>query len=349
MDDGDNKSDRYIEAIRQRKLSIYDSIESHDPDLWIPSPELEYILRRELTGVSVERFKIRTRSKVVKEHICRALGYPVPSKFKKTQPRFPGQTFDTYVQKSRNLQIWNEDIVLGRRYVIVHVDELDFIDNVKVVTGSDLARLDTTGTLTQKYQATLRLSDKATELIDDYDTDLLQSVLSSSVTLPTGNSPIDAPELGSLFSIEQIFDRLAPLVGVSFQDEGADQERNRGAALHRLVCSELGYSNYEDDGQFPDIRNQLLEVKLQTSPTIDLGMMRPDSQDVIEVLNSGQTHVRVCDVRYAVYNAISTESQLRLTHFILSTGSSFFNRFPQFQGNQVNRKIQIPLPANFFD
>lgn len=115
------KASHYIDAIRQSGLSIYDPIEVGDPNLWIPTDELETLLDKNLCGVSLARLPLRTRSKTLKEHVCRALGYPIPSSFKKTQPRFPGQLFDTYVQKSNNLQVWNEELALDRRYVIIRV------------------------------------------------------------------------------------------------------------------------------------------------------------------------------------------------------------------------------------
>lgn len=93
----------YADAIRRSGLAIYDAIQIGDPDLWIPTPELETLLNARLVGISLYGLPLRTRSKVIKEHVCRALGYPVPSSFKRTQPRFPGQMFDTYVQKSNNL------------------------------------------------------------------------------------------------------------------------------------------------------------------------------------------------------------------------------------------------------
>jgi hypothetical protein len=33
----------------------------------------------------------------------------------------------------------------------------------------------------------------------------------------------------------------------------------------------------------------------------------------------------------------------------LTTGESFFTRFTQFQGKVLNKKLQIPLPRDFFD
>src|SRR5262249_22706779 len=148
----ENRLERYVDTIRQSGLSIYDSIAIGDPELWIPSPELEALLNRALQGISLAKLPLRTRSKLVKEHVCRALGYPVPKSFKKTQLRFPGQCFDTYAQKSNNLQVWNEELASTRRYILLRVSANDLITRVKVVTGDTLALLDTTGTLTQKYQ-----------------------------------------------------------------------------------------------------------------------------------------------------------------------------------------------------
>ena len=143
----------YVAAIKASGLSIYDEIPIGHPTLWIPTPQLEQLLQEGLQGISLAGLPLRTRSKVVKESVCRVLGYPIPKSFKKTQPRFPGQFFDTYTQKSNNLQIWNEELSPSRRYVIIRVSDADEITRVKVVTGDTLAILDTTGTLTQKYQA----------------------------------------------------------------------------------------------------------------------------------------------------------------------------------------------------
>ncbi|MDN4095316.1 hypothetical protein QYF48_21225 [Brevibacillus agri] len=129
---------RLTKNISKSGLSIYDEIPIGDPDLWIPSQELELLLNEELSGLELGSLPIRTRSKVVKTKICEVLGYPVPSSFKKTKPRFLGQNFDTYTQKSNNLQIWNEDISSYRRYVLIRVSTENIITKVKVVTGDML-------------------------------------------------------------------------------------------------------------------------------------------------------------------------------------------------------------------
>lgn len=339
---------RYIKAIQNSGLSIYDSIEVGDPELWIPTPELEKLLDAAMKGISLTGLPLRTRSKVVKEHVCRALGYPVPASFRKTQPRFPGQFFDTYVQKSNNLQVWNEDLSPTRRYVLIRVNEVDVITKVKVVTGETLALLDTTGTLTQKYQARLVPGEAKAELIVEEDTRLLRTFVRAGLDLSAVASPVSHPQAGQLMPIREIFDRLQLLLGNRFADIGYDQERNRGASLHQLICQNLGYADFRDDGQFPDIRHQLLEVKLQTSPTIDLGLVCPDSDAKLDVPKIEGHQIRHCDVRYALFYALTDGENVTLTHFFLVTGEQFFTRFPQFQGRVLNKKLQIPLPADFF-
>lgn len=340
---------QYVEAIQESGLSIYDHIEIGDKRLWIPTLMLEELLNIALCGVSLAKLPLRTRSKVVKEHVCRALGYPVPSTFLKTQPRFPGQYFDTYVQKSNNLQVWNEELSPTRRYVIIQVREDDVITRVKVVTGDTLAKFDTTGTLTQKYQARLIPGEAKAELIADEDTENLRPFVKPGVDIQTIISPVNHPRVDQLFPIKEVFDRLQSLVGKQFTDIGYDQERNRGTALHRLVCKRLGYTNYRDDGQFPDVRHQLLEVKLQTSPTIDLGLVCPNSKEALDVPKIEGRQIRHCDVRYALFYGVTNGEKVTLTHLFLTTGELLFSRFPQFQGRVLNRKLQIPLPVRFFN
>lgn len=330
--------------------SIYDPIDIGDPNLWIPSEILEAILNASLVGTSLAGLPLRTRSKVVKELICDAIGYPRPGSFRKTNPRFVGQNFDTYIQKSNNLQVWNEELDPTRRYVIVGVGKDDKITKVRVVTGEDLARVDTTGTLTQKYQARLVPTAKKTELVSTSDTSRLLPLLSPSSINLSYEYPIALPQKERLLSISEIYSRLKSLVGATFKDVGIDQERNRGAELHKLVCQRLGYLSYADDGRFPDIKHQLLEVKLQTSPTIDLGLVTPASKAPLDIpkLSPGVT-IRHCDVRYALIYGALLNGEIQITNVYLTTGESFFNRFPQFGGKVLNKKIQIPLPKSFFD
>lgn len=347
MTTSNKKVSKYIQSISKSGLTIYDPIEVGDPNFWLPSKELEITLNAALHGICLNGLPLRTRSKVVKQKICKALGYPIPATFEKTQPRFPGQCFDTYIQKSNNLQIWNEELTPTRRYVLIKVNDKDCIEVVRVVTGDTLVVLDTTGTLTQKYQARLTVGNQKSELVSFADTDRIQNISPRGIVKLS--DPTDHPTSENLIPIKEIYKKLQTLIGASFVDSGFDQERNRGGSLHKMVCLALGYKEYKDKGQFPDIPNQLLEVKLQTSPTIDLGLVTPDSEDVLDTPKINDMQIRHCDVRYAIFYAGLKNGKITITNFFLSTGKDFFTRFPRFEGKVLNKKLQIPLPKNFFD
>lgn len=344
-----SESADFAKAISDSGLTIYDAIEIGDPKLWVPALAIESMLQQKLQGVSLAGLPLRTRSKVARQHVSKAMGYPVPDSFKETKPQFPGQRFDVYVQKSDNLQIWNEGISPSRRYVLIRVDDDSIITRIKVVNGSDLAKLDRTGTLTKKNQARLLIGDDECELISETDTKVLQPLTRDTVTFAGETSPVDPPAAGELLSVAAIYEKLKPLIGTQFQDAGVDQERNRGAAIHRRVCRRLGYRQYADDGRFPDVRHQLLEVKLQTATTIDLGMVSPASRDLLDLPKIGDMNVRHCDSRYAIFYAEIMDGVVTVMHFFLVSGQDFFERFPQCQGKVLNEKLQLRLPDDFFE
>ena len=338
----------YWYAISQSGFDIYAVQEVGHPDYWIPTPQIQQLLNDGLVGLSLSGLALRTRSKVVKQEVCKALGYPVPESFRKTQPRFLGQQLDIYTQKSRNLQIWNEELSPNRRYAIIAISEDDIVCKVTVINGQELALLDNTGTITTKYQARFDTGDAIYELVNEVDTDSLVRVVTPLLEFNESQGPTDLPERGYILPIEEIFTRLQSIVGERFPDPGIDQERNRGAELHKLVCERLGYRSYGDLGVFPDVRHQLLEVKLQTSPTIDLGLVLPTSEEKLDISGFDGIPFRYKDTRYAVFCGTTDGNEVEITHLVVSSGESFFKRFVQFGGKEINGKIQIPLPAEFF-
>ncbi|HZM02542.1 MAG TPA: hypothetical protein VFC44_05930 [Candidatus Saccharimonadales bacterium] len=347
MNRAKNKAVNYAAAIRKSGLTLYDAIEVGSP-LWIPSRELERLLDKGLRGIPTSGIPNRTRSKMVKSRICENLGYPIPKSFKRCRPRFFGQDFDAYVQAADNLQVWNDQLSPTRRYVLIRPRRDGRIAHVKVVAGTDLAALDRTGTFIQKYQARLILGQAAIELISPFDTERLRSCLSQNHPREFGVSPIAYPTSDSLLPIAELYSRLKGLVGMSFADLGSHQERNRGAGLHRLICEALHYPNYRDDGRFPDVKHQLLEIKLQTAATIDLGLVTPASEAPLDVPKINDAQVRHCDVRYALFCGETDGQVVTLTRFYLTTGRDFLGRFPQCQGRILNKKLQIRLPRDFF-
>ena len=314
-------------------LTIYDSLDNH-PQLYLSTSELETTLRLKLAGLKLDQ-PIRTRSKVVKTAICEALGYPVPKSFLKSKPRFPGQNFDVYTQKSDNLQIWNEELSANRRYVLVRVNQDDIVTTVRVINGAQLAKLDTTGTLTQKYQASAIDKVDSSRLVSAVDTPELMLAIHEAKTEYYQN----------LLPVDLLYVRLKPILGQLIDNPGADQERNRGWALHQLVSKQLGIEKAKDDGRVPDVAEQLLELKLQTSPTVDLGLIPPGDTGSIDSFSDR----RFADIRYGIFYGTKVGNKIRLDHIVVTSGADFFCFFKQLKGKVVNKKNQIRLPKGFFD
>lgn len=330
------------QAISASGLSIYDPLDTR-PELYIASDLLEELLDDGLRGLNLD-FPLRTRAKVVKQSVCDVLGYPVPPRFERTQPRFPGQNFDVYVQKADNLQIWNEEVSASRRYVLARVDAANVVTCVRVILGDALAAWDRTGTLTHKYQAKSAEDITSSVLVSSNDTRNVTDRLigGSDRSRPAGSSRTPRPE--TFVPISTVHACLLSLIGTTVVDPGLDQERNRGGALHQMVCSCVCGESLADSGQFPDIPEQLIEVKLQTASTIDLGLVCPDSTDSLPEMPQFQHQ----DVRYAVFYGTAMGGEVRLDHVVLSTGEAFFTFFRRFAGLVRNAKLQIPLPKNLF-
>ena len=175
-----------------------------------------------MTGLDLNGLAIRTRSKVVKAAVCEALGYPTPKSFKRTRPRFFGQQLDTYAQKSNNLQIWNDELSPTRRYAIIQISDQGVVAKVKVVNGDALSLLNTTGTITTKYQASLVTGTSTHELISAQDTPPMLPHVFNGAVFAKSASPADQPVSQAILPIREVFERLSALVGRTFADPGMD-------------------------------------------------------------------------------------------------------------------------------
>ena len=300
-----------------------------------------------LIGKSLYGLPLRTRSKVIKSMICEALEYDVPKSFLKTKPKFPCQNFDVYVQKSNNLQIWNDEIDLNRRYVLIALDEKDVIYKIRIINGQDLVTLDTTGKLTTKYQA--RVPEKILSNTTS-DSGKLNFKENNEAFINISNeSPVALPNNNTFLSIQSLFCKLQSLKGKQIYNKSLIQERTRADEAHKLVCQMLGYKSFHDDGQFPDIKNQLLEVKFQMSPTIDLGLHKPD-EDLQIGISFNNVSITVSMCRYVIIIAHrNTDDSIIIDDLVITSGQNFFDIFTLFGGKVKNAKLQIPLPINFFD
>ena len=168
--------------------------------------------------------------------------------------------------------------------------------------GSELYKYDNTGTFTTKYQArfTGDLESNSSELVNNFDTLNLQNFISKKeATIPL--NPSLPPTKDSLISISNLYQILKSLINKEFPDPGLEKERTIGAILQKIVCNVLGYKEYDDTGQFPDLLNQLLEIKLQTSPTIDLGLILPNCDKPLQTRNNEFKDIKYKDARFAIF------------------------------------------------
>ena len=337
----------YYNNIKKSGLTIFDDIKKADPLLYIPTEHLKEMLTKHLIGLSIQGLANRTKSKFVKGKICEALGYPVPSSFKRVRPRFWGQNFDVYVQQRQNIQIWNEPVDYNRRYVFLKVDSNFKISAIKVLSGSEFASFLKTKTLTCKYQATMK--EYKESFCSEEDTLTVSKWVGCTELDLQDFDPRNRPEKKELLSVKDVFYRLLPMVGKAIPYCGVVRERNRGMLLQEYVCQNLGYlrSFSTDDGQFPDLKHQMLEIKLQTSPTIDLGMHSPDDAKTIFEING--TSFSCKDVRYVLFDGDVCGNNVVLKKLYVVTGADFTKFFKLFNGKRVNKKIQIPIPSGFFD
>jgi hypothetical protein len=184
--------------------------------------------------------------------------------------------------------------------------------------------LDTTGTLTKKYQAKSREPVTASVLVSPSDAynvhEAIAAIPNRMLVLEQSGGRNLVLDFKQFLHLDALYKRLLNLVGQRLTDPGLDQERNRGAALHKAVCKVLGTAEYRDTGDFPDVMEQLLEIKLQTAPTIDLGLVSPDDATPLDFL----PRVRHCDVRYAVFYGMVVGAEVEVDHLVLTRGADFF-------------------------
>jgi hypothetical protein len=328
--------------------SIYDPVEIESPK-YVHSPDLEAILRRKLKGLCVKGLSNRPRSKLVKSQICRVMGWAVPSSFKAGWPQFPGQNFNVHTQKESNFQpTENEKILPERRYVFLRPIN-GKIEQVRVVTGETLALLDTRGKVTVKHQARIPKPAIGGRLLSKEDRPSVTAILATRAPATFSAKPTHYPERQMVLQITIVFRRLKKLVGATFKDEGIGRERNRGGALHRLVCEALGYRSYADDNSCPDVKHQILEVKCMLSTVIDLGITRPDSETHLDIPPLHGVKLRHYDVRYAIFSAVTNGAKVTIKGFYLCTGKDFYANFPQSGTLRGIGKRQMTLPVNFFE
>jgi len=283
-------------------------------------------------------------------------------------PKIVIEFIDTYIVTSGtsyNLQVWNrvpaaETLLIQYesgeslrctdvRFVFVRIDiTKNTIASVIILTPEYIERrFGKFGKPTIKHQ--LLISGKARKSIYESEDKILSFPDSKKLSnyirgdyLPPKSGMAEEPDIKHLFSIELLKKTVAEkLIGFKLE---AESTKNRGQALEKKVLQLLGYEIKESDllyGAFPDIRNQLLEVKAQDSPTVDLGKFSPEKEEIV-IEDSGLT---AFDVRYLIA-LINPKTEI-IEGIILSPGEKLGELLSYVSAESY--KCQRTIPLLFFD
>jgi hypothetical protein len=291
----------------------------------------------------------------------------VPPK-KKGMPKIVREFIDTYIVtsgSSYNLQVWNrmpasktllikyesgESLKCNDvRFVMTKVDIKTHKILCIIIATPDyiVKKFGKFGEPTIKHQ--LLISSKIRKNIYESESKIMFFKDSKKLSYlirhnfePPKNNMVEEAKSNEILAIELIKTMVAEkLIGYKL---AANSTKNRGQSLERKVLELLGYESTKSDllyGAFPDIPNQLLEVKVQDSQTVDLGKFSPEKEDVInEKLN-----ITTFDIRYLI--ALTNPKNEIIEGIILSPGQKLGEIFSYVSDKSY--KCQRSIPMDFFD
>jgi len=283
----------------------------------------------------------------------------VPYK-KKGIPRLLCQMLDTYLVTSGdsyNLQIWNRmpnsDDVLVRynnndtitckdiRILLAKINiETEIIESIIITTPSYIEEhYGSFGKPTVKSQLIIS-SAKRTQIIandaiiESRDTPVVEKMVDPTMNCST-ESLYEFPEK-CVLPIQTIKALVSEKL-IGYTIKSMDTKRC-GQELERLVASLLGYST--DDrlvGGYPDIPNQLLEVKVQESPTVDLGLYSPANKRPVE----NYPNITSEDMRYLI--ALTNPQSHTIEGIIITCGLILKENFSIVAGESYKCQRSIPM------
>ncbi|MBX9852857.1 MAG: hypothetical protein K2X86_14025 [Cytophagaceae bacterium] len=283
-------------------------------------------------------------------------------------PKIAREFIDTYIVTSGtsyNLQVWNripaaETLLIKYesgeslkctdvRFVFVRIDtEKSIIASVIILTPEYIVQnFGKFGHPTIKNQLLISrkvrkdIYESADKVLSFPDSKKLSYYIRHDY-LPPQSGMVEEPDIKNLFSVTLLKKMVAEkLIGFKLN---AAATKNRGQALEKKTLELLGYEVKESDllyGAFPDIRNQLLEVKVQDSPTVDLGKFSPEKEEiVVKDLN-----LTTFDVRYLI--ALTNPQTEIIEGIILSPGEKLGEIFSYVSAESY--KCQRAIPMAFFE
>lgn len=283
-------------------------------------------------------------------------------------PKITREFIDTYIVtsgSSYNLQVWNRNPAVDTllisyesgenlkctdvKFVFVKINMDDnTISSILILTPAYIeSKFGKFGKPTIKQQLLIssktrkNIINSKDKIVFYQDSKKLSISVCDDYAKPIADMT-EEPKVGDLFSINLLKERVAEkLIGFKLP---AAATKNRGQALEKKVLELLGYDVKDSDllcGDFPDIRNQLLEVKVQDSPTVDLGKFSPETEELV----SKDAKFTTFDVRYLI--ALTNPKTEEIEGIILSPGEKLGELFSYVSAESY--KCQRSIPMSFFD
>lgn len=329
---------------------------------------LQGLIGTKLTLTGKSRTDGSNFRKLVTEYLLRAFvpeaadDYEIVPPKQKGVPSFLREYIDTYIVttgSSYNLQVWNRNpnsasvqVVLNGtenllasdvRFVLGKVDDDGVIESIVIMSPDYIEKtFGRFGKPTIKQQ--LIISNKKREeiirnrvlVVDDIS--LSEDMIDNKGDEITEDSSIkDDPTrvLPISYIDAQITDSL---IGKRLDVNLSTKQR--GQQLERLIAYMLGYKKQQEmlEGGYPDIRNQMLEVKVQDSPTIDLGRYSPQFEENINANFTTRT------VRYLI--ALTDAMNGSIDGVVLVPGEELGKNFTYVA--EQSFKCQRSIPMDFF-
>jgi len=291
----------------------------------------------------------------------------VPPK-RKGVPKITREFIDTYIVTSGdsyNLQVWNripasQTLLIKYesgeslkctdvRFVFVRIDiQKSIIASIVILTPEYIEQnFGKFGKPTIKHQ--LLISGKVRKTIYESENKILSFpdskkliyLIKHDYTAPKSGM-VEEPDVDNLFSIA-LLEKMVAKKLIGFKLDAAST-KNRGQALEKKVLELLGYEIQGKNllyGAFPDLRNQLLEVKVQDTQTVDLGKFSPEKEEIVIV----ESNLTTFDVRYLI--ALTNPKTEIIEGIILSPGEKLGELFSYVSSQSY--KCQRAIPMTFFD
>jgi hypothetical protein len=295
-------------------------------------------------------------------HTCetaKAVEYEIIPHRRKGLPRLLLELVDTYIVTSGtyyNLQIWNRfpnsksaliEYKDGKkirsndiRLVFLKINlQKSIIESIAILTPEYIEKkFGQFGNPTIKHQIIIS-EKKRTEIKNSVllgtDTKRMSDICRKTYKQPK-EKMTDFPKETKPFCIELLSKLVAEKL-LKTKLQSADT-KNRGQILERKTMTLLGYQSNLVGG-YPDIPNQLLEVKVQDSATIDLGKYSPEFEEVVYL------NITTKDIRYLI--VLTNPKTNIIESVVLVSGKELGDIFSFV--SDTSFKCQRSIPMSFFE